>query len=82
MQTARALEVVVEDAYALQPLPFRHACQHFVDDLAEVITVLAHAGRIDRARTLRPLCFGIDSERNDSLESLTGKIKFDSLAYF
>src|SRR5271168_3848161 len=45
MQTAGTLEVIVEDPYALEPLPFRHACQYFVDYLAEVITVVAHARR-------------------------------------
>ena len=53
MQTARPFQVVVEHAHALQALRLAHAIENPVDDLAEVVAVLARAGRsLEGQRTL------------------------------
>src|ERR1700677_219058 len=57
MQTARAFQVVVEHAHALQPLRLGHAVEYAVDYLAEVIAILTHPRRsFESQRTLVRLC--------------------------
>ena len=41
VQAAGAFQVVVEDADAREALLLRHSVEDFVDDLAEVVAVLA-----------------------------------------
>src|SRR5580700_3593389 len=57
VQPAGALQIVVEDLDARDPLALAHAVENSVDDLAEVVAVLADArGAAVAQRTLVRLC--------------------------